>query len=309
MKNYTYELMQELRMKKNRVAFLLIAMLYCISSFSNPVHITVTGRVSCQNNPLSNVPVTDGVAIVYTDDKGEYILPTTSSSKYIYYTLPTGYQSPIVDGVPLFYNQIKSTEVQQQIDFELLPSSQSQEKHAFIVWADPQVLFKKEFELLDKVVTDVKQTIANLDVPVHGISVGDNVFDVLDFFPLYKKSIAPLNIPFYQVLGNHDMNYNKYSNDKSDSSYTEAFGPSYYSFNVGKIHYVTLKNVFYIGKSYNYMGYIDGPQLDWLKKDLSTLKAGSTVIVSLHIPTTYGDSETETTANAWVNSVLNKEAL
>ncbi|MGL4957192.1 MAG: calcineurin-like phosphoesterase C-terminal domain-containing protein, partial [Bacteroidales bacterium] len=75
------------------------------------------------------------------------------------------------------------------------------------------------------------------------------------------------------------------------------------------IHYVTLKNVFYIGKSYNYMGYIDGPQLDWLKKDLSTLKAGSTVIVSLHIPTTYGDSETETTANAWVNSVLNKEAL
>jgi hypothetical protein len=107
------------------------------------------------------------------------------------------------------------------------------------------------------------------------------------------------------------MDYNNRSNELSDISYSAEFGPSYYSFNKGLIHYVVLKDVFYYGDSYKYMGYVDEKQLQWLEKDLAKVKPGSTVVVSLHIPTFYGDSkEGDRNSTCLIaNSVMNSAAL
>ena len=40
--------------------------------------------------------------------------------------------------------------------------------------------------------------------PVTGISLGDIVWDHFEHFPVYKKEMARLKIPFYPVIGNHD---------------------------------------------------------------------------------------------------------
>jgi hypothetical protein len=44
-------------------------------------------------------------------------------------------------------------------------------------------------------------------VPVHGICVGDIVWDSHELFADYNKAVAEMGIPFFQVLGNHDMDY------------------------------------------------------------------------------------------------------
>jgi hypothetical protein len=73
---------------------------------------------------------------------------------------------------------------------------------------------------------------------------------------------------------------------------------------------VVLKDVFYYGYSYRYIGYINEQQLTWLEKDLSLIKPGSTLILSLHIPTVYGDSkEPDSYSTLMSNSVMNREAL
>ena len=60
------------------------------------------------------------------------------------------------------------------------------------------------------------------------------------------------------------------------------------SFNRGKIHYVVLDDVFFIGEAKKYIGYLPETQLQWLEQDLALVKPGTTVVVSLHIPTNTG---------------------
>jgi hypothetical protein len=52
-----------------------------------------------------------------------------------------------------------------------------------------------------------------------------------------------------------------------------------------------LDDVFFIGNAKRYIGYITEEQLEWLEKDLKHVPAGSTLIVTLHIPTNSGDAK------------------
>lgn len=274
--------------------------------------ISVTGKVTCQAKALTGVQISDGTNIVETDCKGRYRIELTPGSDLIYYTLPTGYESPVVDGIPVFFAKVNSNLQKQKIDFELIKSDKSQLKHRLILWADPQVLDMSEFDQLQEVIDDVNKTIVTFpkDEPVHAISAGDNVFDRLQFFDKYKQMISQVKVPFYQLIGNHDMDYNNRSNELSDVSFKAAFGPTHFAFNRGRIHYVILKDVFYYGFTHRYIGYIDENQLKWLENDLQNVPKGSTVIVSLHIPTIYGESEkSDDYGTTLSNSVMNREAL
>jgi beta-glucanase (GH16 family) len=287
--------------------FFILSVLPYSKAATGHEFISVKGVVSCQGKGIANVPVSDGISVVVTDAKGRYNLTTTSDRKHIFYTLPSGYESPVVDGVPVFYKNISSAN-NQKIDFEISKAAASQENHAFIAWADPQVLEMAEFDQLKVVVEDLKNTVRSFSqTPVHAISLGDEVFDRPLLFDTYKKMVAETGLHFYQVMGNHDMDYNKRSEELSTVTFSEKFGPAWYSFNVGKVHYVVLKDVFYYGYSYRYIGYIPETELQWLEQDLSHVKPGSTVIVGLHIPTVETGPGIMPIPSS--NSVMNNEAL
>lgn len=299
-------------MKTRNALLVLLITGILLPSFSS-AQIEVTGKIHVAGRGIADVEVTDGVNIAITDSKGRYkLLVTDPLSDLVYYSLPSGYQSPVVDGVPVFYRNLNTQAKRQKIDFELIPAQGDQHRHAFVVWADPQVLDKEELEQLKEVAADVKSTVDDLkqQMPVHAIAVGDLVFDRLNLFEPYKKVVATMELPFYQVIGNHDLDLNNRSDERSSDTYRSHFGPEYYSFNVGKIHYVVLKDVFYYGFSYRYMGYINERQLSWLEKDLARVQKGSTVVVALHIPTYYGESEKlQGPVGNLVDRVINNEAL
>jgi len=121
--------------------------------------------------------------------------------------------------------------------------------------------------------------------PVHGIVCGDIVGDAPELYDTIKGVIASSTVPFFYLPGNHDMNLDARSDDWSKERYKQNFGPEFYSFNRGKVHYVVLNDVFFTAKSYLYIGYLSERQLNWLAQDLTLTPAGSTVVVSLHIPT------------------------
>jgi hypothetical protein len=135
-------------------------------------------------------------------------------------------------------------------------------------------------------VPDVQKLVAaaGASALVHGITVGDIVWDELKLFHDYSKAVEKMGIPFFQCMGNHDMDYRKGGDETSDDTFHEVFGPSWYSFNRGKAHYVVLDDVRYLGKEREYDGHISATQLEWLKKDLAFVPKENLIIICLHIP-------------------------
>ncbi|WP_439183378.1 calcineurin-like phosphoesterase C-terminal domain-containing protein [Carboxylicivirga taeanensis] len=257
-------------------------LILCLDVFGQ----TISGRVTCQGKGLKDIVVSNGYSVTSSDAKGRYSLPIRKGNAFVFISIPSGYQITVENGTPLFYHQIQENK-EKGYDFELMPLESSDNKHAFLLHADAQLLKDKEFTMYEKAIDDCRQLVNQhpLKETFFGIDCGDLVADKHSIYPQYISTLNQLEIPFFRVIGNHDLDYNNRSNDKSSASYESFFGPSYYSFNRGKAHYVVLNDVFYLGHQYFYIGYLEEEMLNWLEKDLAHVPEGSLVFVALHIPT------------------------
>ncbi|HYF71035.1 MAG TPA: calcineurin-like phosphoesterase family protein [Ohtaekwangia sp.] len=253
--------------------------------------IKATGVVRSNGKGIAGVSVTDGINVVVTDKRGNYSLTTNTTAEFIYISTPKGYAFTNSHGVTKFYERIIVTAGSFRADFELTKLDRDDRLHTFIVWADPQIQTPEDAVLLKTVsAPDTKQLVTTLgpDALVHGFGCGDLVWDRFDLFPDYKEAFGQVGIPFFQVIGNHDMDLDSRTDDYSARTFKDLFGPTYYSFNRGDIHYVVLDDVFFLGTSKKYIGYIAERQFAWLEQDLAQVKPGSTVVVSVHIPVNTG---------------------
>lgn len=281
------------------------------SSLQSYCQSSVCGRVSSHGKGIRNVVVTDGFSTTLTDKKGDYSLSVHPLSKFVYISTPSGYSAPLNgENLPQFFQKIEGRNA-NRVNFLLDRDSRGDSVHRIVFWADPQVRKPSDMEQLRDAVSDLKDVVdENLKYAYFGIGCGDIVFDNLTLFGEYNAIAAKAGIPFYHALGNHDMDYNKRSDEGSSASFEKAYGPTYYSFNKGSIHYVVLDNVFYIGRDHLYIGYLTAQQQDWLKKDLSYLQKGSTVIIVLHIPSALDANDLAKFDSKNINASLsNKEAL
>jgi len=234
---------------------------------------------------ITGVAVTDGINITHTDAKGRYKLLSNATAEFVYITLPSGYDIPINNETPCFYVPVNDKSVSKQtINFELKKSVRDDYRHTMIAWADPQVYYEDELPLVLNAAKDAEALARQSNTPVYGVVCGDIVGDHPEHYEAIKKILTDTKIPFFFAAGNHDMTLNVRSNDLSKERFKKTFGPDYYSFNRGKIHYAVLDDVFYIGRGYLYISYLPEKQLAWLQQDLASVPAGSTVVVILHIP-------------------------
>ena len=248
----------------------------------------ISGCVSSQGRGLAGVAVTDGSNIVLTDSMGRYSLATLSLSQFVYITTPSGYDVPVASGsIPQFYHTLTPSD--SIYDFHLTPSATDDNRHAFVVHTDVQVTSKSDVVQFSKqIVTDTKQTLQRLAAEgykVFGTDCGDIVGDTPSLFDDYIRACQVLDTPFFRIIGNHDMDYWGRSFETSYRTFSSLFGPTHYSFNCGKAHYIFINDNFYTGFGINYIGYIPESTLRWLEQDLNLLPKGSPVFVFMHIPT------------------------
>jgi hypothetical protein len=254
------------------------------NTFAGTAQNVVKGKVTAKGKPVPNVQVTDGFSIVSTGKDGSYRLTPHERAEFVYISIPSGFDFPHEKQIAGHYRKLDKD---GNLDFLLTPLSKSDSKHSFILWADPQVKNKKDVDqMLQQSVPDTLQSIKDLgpDALVHGLAVGDLVWDNHDLFPMYNEAVAEMGIPFFQGLGNHDMDYRLGDDSTSDQTFKKHYGPTYYSFNRGRAHYVMLDDVRYLGTERDYDGFISEQQLSWLEKDLAFVKKDDLLIVSLHIP-------------------------
>ena len=248
--------------------------------------VRIQGLVSSAGQAIAGVPVTDGRTIVDTDADGRFTLVTTSDRPFVYISVPSGYEIPQnATGTARFYRPIEADRNgEQRVLFELTRLPDGDHEHAFVVLADTQTQSfyeMRRFRL--ETVPDVVQTRRDLgERPVFGVACGDIMFDDLSFYPDYEAAVSDMGVPFFQVVGNHDLNFDAPTDAGTIDTFMNHFGPNYYSFDRGEIHYIVLDDVFWYNEGY--MGHIDATQLAWLEADLSRIERGRTVVVFQHIP-------------------------
>lgn len=245
------------------------------------------GTVTCAGRGLAGVVVSDGDNCAATDSAGRFVLPANDRARFVFVSTPAGYASPSEEGVVRHYLPAKSDGSSH--DFRLRRKPSGETRHGFVVVADPQLFARKEFRLLERAAEDIRQTAAAAERsgrPMHGICAGDITSGDHTFYTSYNEVMSATGIEFRNAMGNHDMEVYGRSYETSFSKFEEMYGPVYYSFDVGRIHYVVLDDNFFIGRDYFYIGYLEERQMRWLEKDLARVQPGSTVVVCLHIPST-----------------------
>jgi hypothetical protein len=263
-------------------------------SLHSPRSVQVTGRVTDPDGGLAGVPITDGVSVTQTDVDGRFRLEASARQPFVYLTVPAGYRLPTHEnGTARFYWPLDpAADDTMEAEFQLRPLAQSDQNHAFTFLADPQTRTEAEMETFQaEIVPDVRQTANALgDRPVFGVGGGDLVFDDLSLFAGYEEAVRQMGMPFVQVVGNHDLNFDAPGDPGSTATFRQHFGPEYYSFDRGAVHYVVLDDVYWPGgdgfggETDDYLGHIDATQLQWLEQDLAMVEDGRTVVVLAHIP-------------------------
>ena len=262
-----------------------------------------------EGKAVAGVLVSDGLNIVQTDAKGEFRMDADADSRFVFICTPAGYISNTLEGKTLFYKEIDSK--MKKYDFIIEKNPMDDTNHNIIVIADPQISERSELPDLQKHSDDIASFVKGMDGDyTFGLCLGDIVGWDHSIYPLYNKIMSKAGIDYRYVIGNHDMTNWGRSYETSMKNYGDIYGPAWYSFNVGNVHYVVLNDNFYVGRDYFYIGYIDERQLSWLEKDLSFVPEGSTVVVSMHIPTTLDKSDRDAFQYGVIgDNLCNKPAL
>jgi hypothetical protein len=248
--------------------------------------IQIRGRVAAGRRGLAGVAISDGYDVVRTGADGSYELSSSDRQGFVFVSMPPGFEIPVGDtGVASFFHPVAAdARGQMSADFNLQPIEGGDSNHAFLALGDTQTQTPYEMgRLHDESIPDIIETLRGLgDTPVFGLACGDIMFDDLSLYPEYERAVRRIDRPFFQVVGNHDLDQDAGADPDSIRTFERHFGPSYYSFNRGEVHYVVLDDVLW--HAAGYIGHVGAEQLAWLERDLATVEPGSLVIVFQHIP-------------------------
>lgn len=262
-----------------------------------------------EGNCIEGVVVSDGLNTTETDSKGRFSMDIDEDSRFVFISTPSGYISSTLEGNTLFYKEINKKT--KSYDFVVKKNPQDDTNHNIIVIADPQISERDELPELEKHSDDITEFVKGMDGDyTFGLCLGDIVGWDHSIYPEYSRIMGKAGIEYRHVIGNHDMTNWGRSHETSMTNYEDFFGPAWYSFNVGDVHYIVLNDNFYVGRDYFYIGYIDERQLQWLENDLSYVKKGSRVVLSVHIPTTLDKSDRDAFQYGRIgDNLCNKPAL
>ena len=209
---------------------------------------------------IAGVLVSNGRDVAKTDAAGRYTLPVDDES-IIFVIKPTGYAVPVdADQLPRFYyiHQPAGTPpnlnlryrgiaptgpLPDAVDFPLTKRAEPQ-KFEVILFTDPQPESPVEVDFIrDDVVTGL---IGNTDA-AFGMTTGDIMFDDLSLYPRLNRIIGTIGLPWYNIGGNHDLDYEAPDARYSRETFKRTYGPASYAFEYGGALFLMLDNVNYLG--------------------------------------------------------------
>ena len=244
---------------------------------------------------IGGVGVSDQRSVTATDRNGRWTLPGHEEAVY-FVIKPRGYRTHLSeDNLPQFYYVHRDLEpldlegpvvprtgpLPESIDFPLIRQDEP-DRYEAVIMGDPQPRDIQEVNYLSH---DVLEELVGTPA-AFAVVLGDIGFDALDLYPHYNRAAGTVGIPFYNINGNHDANYDGLDTHQHYETWRTVFGPRYYSFDYGPVHFVILSDVVFPGQGTDYITGLGRRQLDWLESDLSHVPTDKLIVLAMHIPLT-----------------------
>lgn len=213
--------------------------------------------------PVSDVSVTDGRNVAKTDENGKFELKGWRKSRFVTITVPSGYKTDD------FYIPVEKGK--ESYDFVLEKSElTAQENHCFVQISDTEIGEKGTGEWLDEVKNIIKE-----NNPAFLIHTGDICYEAGLKRHIEDMNTETMGCTVRYIIGNHDYVDGKYG----EELYESIYGPVWYSFDVGNVHYVVTP--FQSGADYK-SGYNKNDRWKWLKNDLENVDSDKKVVIFNH---------------------------
>ena len=252
---------------------------------------------------IAGIRVSNGESIVLTDAEGRYSLPV-DDDEIVFVIKPRDWMTPLSkDNLPQFHYIHKPAgspatakfagveptgPLPESIDFPLRRRPEP-DRFKAIMFGDPQPRDLAEVEYIAHDV--IEQIIAEIaHDAAFGVTLGDIVFDDLSVMEPLNQAIALIGIPWYNVIGNHDLNLDAPNDALSDETFERIYGPPYYSFDYGPAHFLVLDDVTWYGakdgENAHYHGGLGESQMAFIRRDLELIPEDQLVVLMMHIPLT-----------------------
>lgn len=246
---------------------------------------------------IPGVIVSNGTDLVQTNAVGKWEIPV-SNDAVIFLIKPRNWMTPVNENnLPRFfylhkpkgspenytYQGVPPTgELPEEINFPLYRERGSS-NFKMVVFGDPQPYNIDQIDYLAEDI--VPELIGRTDVEF-GMTMGDIVGDNLNLFSPLNQAVAQIGIPWYNVLGNHDVNYMAPNDRLSDDTYERVYGPATYAFIYGDVHFIVVDDVIHddsVG-SRRYVGGLRSDQLEFVSNYLATVPKEDLIVITMHIP-------------------------
>ena len=282
---------------------------------------TVKGRVYCGKKAVADVVVSDGVIVTKTDKDGVYYLPSEKKMGYVFVSIPSGYNIESEAGYPAFpaMSQQLLNEDNEQHDFALTEIPGGNTNHVMMVFTDLHLASKTpntagKYADIDqyknKFMPDITAEMAQY-ANVYALCLGDitwdafwyktmnqgpeNMVEVRYQLPNYKDLMKNFPCPVFNVIGNHDNDPKVVGDYFTELPFKQHIAPTYYSFNIGDVHYIVLDNDQYDnyngGSRIERIGLLGDSdpqkwQMAWVAEDLKYVDKSKKIVVAMHAPMT-----------------------
>ena len=226
--------------------------------------------------PLAGVRVSDGLRVVSTDASGEFrIRVGRDSGPFLFITTPSGHHCNS------FYVTTANAVTTRPL-FRLTPRSRDL-SHRLVYMTDVHLGEGNAAESNRRMSQTIDE-INSLDPLPDACWVGGDISLDHRQGPAYIKLVSRLKMPVKHSVGNHEF---QLKTDDPLNRFRQLFGPTYYSWNTGRLHCITLDGCHLDstpGKPPRVIGKFGRRELDWLAADLAAVPDHLTTVVAIHIP-------------------------
>ena len=240
-----------------------------------------------KNEPgIKGVAVSDQVNVVATGEDGAYKLSGSKGYGIVFISQPDGYKSN-----DTFWKTLDTSKADVSVNFSLT-KTKVVSSFTFIHASDTHISPASidRMKMLEHITDSVK--------PDMMLITGDLIKDALrvnestarGLYELFKSEKPKINTTVWLVPGNHEIfGIERHLSLVSSSNplygrkmYRYYFGPDYYSFNYGGVHFIALNSLDF--EDLWYYGKIDSVQLEWLKKDAALVSPKTPIVTFQHVP-------------------------
>ena len=240
----------------------------------------VTGSVTCGDEKLSGVIVTDGRNFTTTKKNGRFAFEISDDAEFVYIVTPSGYVADWSTGVPEFYQPAQDC---SKFDFRLSATGEKRDYNLLAI-GDIQTKTDEDFAAFaDDPVEDLIATARSLRGTVVGIALGDICHDRLELFQNYRQEIVRAGVPVYPVIGNHDHDRGASDDLNSSAVYRREMGPENYAFFMGDDLVIAVDNIIFNENGRYTEGYA-AHVISWVGDLLKLIPQNTSLYIAQHSP-------------------------